>query len=750
MSRFACLAYLVAFAVSCGPSPQPRTAQPGGPAYGQPGYGQPGQPGYQQPGYRQPGQPGYQQPGYGQPGQPGYQQPGYGRPGQPGYQQPGYGQPGQPGYQQPGYGRPGQPAGAVQPGSPWGRGQRPGWATSGRIVYPAPLAAQARTVAIDGLAYSPGTGKGSITRIRVTVGPNQTGRPMVAIASDLAEGLGPSWRTGAWVAAYQAAMSVGRRLQDYSFQFASTGLVDGASASGFMTAAAMAAILGVPVRRDFSMTGVVNPDGTIGPVGGIPAKFRAALRHGKKLLGFPVGQRFAKDPKTNMPVDLVALAAQHGARAVEIRTVQDAFYYLTGRRLPEPRAVLPSAMELPQATKQKLMGLTQGWMRFIRETLAKLKQQPKVQFKPALETLQVATKYYAAAKQAASAGHVATAYEYVVRAASWLYTSTWILDYLGKLKQGRLQDAFATMAQFGKVSKLVAMLMDKLVRYRPRNTDELATLAVAVEQGIEAVGYARLGGYFEGKLREIAHRKPRNWQVAVLGMAKEALFRYALAKLKVRRAVDFLAIVGAPGRPVNMQYFAAAAVELTSVARANQAYFESVPLAQLAQAFRMRREDAQELLLRRLLKYGVGLNAFGLPRLIAKQGNVPRHVLDMLKVGGGIVAFLNFSMLMTKYYSLELGRNLLQKLQGRSHDEYQNVPRYKALLAMVIQAEQRARLNAAIARSVTGGIPVAARYFYLVGKSMVQSGRAPLQVKALEMFWRSSLLSRVAVLSAAR
>ncbi|CAM2768120.1 DUF805 domain-containing protein [Actinomyces slackii] len=78
--------------MSYGTSPDPYSAQPGQPGYGQPG-GYPGQPGQPQPGYSQPGQP---QPGYSQPGQP---QPGYGQP------QPG-GYPGQPGFGAGAYGQP--------------------------------------------------------------------------------------------------------------------------------------------------------------------------------------------------------------------------------------------------------------------------------------------------------------------------------------------------------------------------------------------------------------------------------------------------------------------------------------------------------------------------------------------------------------------------------------------------------------------------------------------------------------------
>ena len=50
-----------------------------------------------------------------------------------------------------------------------------------------------------------------------------------------------------------------------------------------MTAGYLAALLGHDVATDATMTGIMNPDGTIGPVGGIPQKFEAAIAKGKKL-----------------------------------------------------------------------------------------------------------------------------------------------------------------------------------------------------------------------------------------------------------------------------------------------------------------------------------------------------------------------------------------------------------------------------------------------------------------------------------
>ena len=57
---------------------------------------------------------------------------------------------------------------------------------------------------------------------------------------------------------------------------ADTPIIGGPSAGGTMTVGIIAALEGWSVRKDVMMTGMINPDGTIGPVGGILEKASAA------------------------------------------------------------------------------------------------------------------------------------------------------------------------------------------------------------------------------------------------------------------------------------------------------------------------------------------------------------------------------------------------------------------------------------------------------------------------------------------
>jgi uncharacterized protein len=121
----------------------------------------------------------------------------------------------------------------------------------------------------------------------------------------------------------------------YSFDYfirieSNTTIVGGPSASGAMAVAIMAALRGKTVRSDLSMTGMVDPDATLGPVGGIPEKLIAAADSGVKVFVIPAGQEQALDLNTGSTVDVVKLGREKGVKVVVAKTVVDAYVAATG------------------------------------------------------------------------------------------------------------------------------------------------------------------------------------------------------------------------------------------------------------------------------------------------------------------------------------------------------------------------------------------------------------------------------------
>ena len=110
-------------------------------------------------------------------------------------------------------------------------------------------------------------------------------------------------------AAVQVAESLtGRSIKSYDLIVTVKGkeeveVVDGPSAGAALTAAIIAALEGKKLRSDVYVTGTINPDGSIGAVGGVAEKAIAAAESGAKIFLVPQGQAVIYVPverKTNI------------------------------------------------------------------------------------------------------------------------------------------------------------------------------------------------------------------------------------------------------------------------------------------------------------------------------------------------------------------------------------------------------------------------------------------------------------------
>lgn len=102
---------------------------------------------------------------------------------------------------------------------------------------------------------------------------------------------------------------------------------DGPSAGAAMAVGFLAVLRGEPIHRGTALTGTIEADGRIGPVGAIPDKIRAAAREGYRTVLIPAGQ--LHDPRWN----LIGLALELNMTVKEVSTVDEAYELMTGRRL---------------------------------------------------------------------------------------------------------------------------------------------------------------------------------------------------------------------------------------------------------------------------------------------------------------------------------------------------------------------------------------------------------------------------------
>jgi uncharacterized protein len=126
-------------------------------------------------------------------------------------------------------------------------------------------------------------------------------------------------------------------------------IIGGPSAGGVLTVATIAAINNWTIKPGIVMTGMIDPDETIGPVGGIPFKLEAAAAKNTKLFLVPQGQlivnitntAISTEPSmahltTEKSIDLVKLGKQLNVGVKEVSTIQDAVLEFTGHDISEP------------------------------------------------------------------------------------------------------------------------------------------------------------------------------------------------------------------------------------------------------------------------------------------------------------------------------------------------------------------------------------------------------------------------------
>jgi uncharacterized protein len=115
-------------------------------------------------------------------------------------------------------------------------------------------------------------------------------------------------------------------------------VIGGPSAGAALTIATIASIRGLDIDPNVMMTGMINPDGTIGPVGGILEKVMGANEIGIKTFLIPSGQSVIQTIEDNTieTVDVVDYAKTHwNITVIEVDDAIEALWYFTGYRIKE-------------------------------------------------------------------------------------------------------------------------------------------------------------------------------------------------------------------------------------------------------------------------------------------------------------------------------------------------------------------------------------------------------------------------------
>jgi uncharacterized protein len=240
-----------------------------------------------------------------------------------------------------------------------------------------PALYEEREVVIVAVTSLPnGSYAGVTARLRVAVSCPGSGRVFVETLPLSQLDLQASTRVAAQVASRVAGVRFDSCDFYASFR-ASSPIVGGPSASAATAVAFAAALLRLPLRGDVVMTGMVLPDGSIGPVGGLRAKLEAAASAGAKVFLVPYGQTTYVEytvvtrrvgPVTMrevrpVTVDLVEYGRSLGVDVRPAATVYEALHVFTGGAYPLPRVV--PVGELTRVADSVVRGYVESWARAI-------------------------------------------------------------------------------------------------------------------------------------------------------------------------------------------------------------------------------------------------------------------------------------------------------------------------------------------------------------------------------------------------
>ena len=181
------------------------------------------------------------------------------------------------------------------------------------------------------------------------------GTPLrVLISNDAAAGASDTAQSSVWMAAMAAVVNRNDALSGVRITMEYSDFMDGPSAGAVTCLAILSALDGRAFPDDFAMTGTIMPDGTVGCVGGVHLKLRAAIAAGKRRFCIPAVRRFEQNA-AGVFEDLLTIGAEQGVEILPVWNVDEAYAF--AHRLPvQPKSVNREAdvLRLPPAVEKTL------------------------------------------------------------------------------------------------------------------------------------------------------------------------------------------------------------------------------------------------------------------------------------------------------------------------------------------------------------------------------------------------------------
>jgi hypothetical protein len=348
------------------------------------------------------------------------------------------------------------------------------------------------------LSYIPATGEGAARIFTVEMTDSTDGELRVDISENEVAGVGDMKRAAAWNSVIVASLLTGQ-LPAKTFRFVETGYIDGPSAGAVQTVAVLSLLLGDELRTDVAMTGTINPDGTVGPVGGIPEKLTGASAEGYKRVLIPMGLRNSYSEKEDAVVDVVALGAELGLEVKEVSTVYEAYTEFTGKEVP--RLAPSSNVRLSNVAYDRLKAKVSEFVAKYEGMAAKFGQLPTTIAERFLDVAQETDDLANRAVELSNQGLQAGAYSLIMTA----YGQLSALVFTGEAVELFISDGISGLNtkidEARAIDTQVIAFLDNLKTYDPQTVSEAASLMNAYGGIFDAFS---LSGIALGELKAIS------------------------------------------------------------------------------------------------------------------------------------------------------------------------------------------------------------------------------------------------------
>jgi uncharacterized protein len=569
---------------------------------------------------------------------------------------------------------------------------------------------------------------GGTSAVRVTANKNTTRELRVGFFEEEVGGSGPMWRAAGWMAVIMSSFLLGIDPVEYTYSYDVGGAIDGPSAGGLMTVATIASLLNHRVKSDATMTGTINPDGTIGPVGGIPHKIDGAAQKGKTLVLVPAGSRMSRDENTKQLVDVVDRGRRLNVTVREVSDIYEAYELLTGKPLPKPSGLREVRPELPGAAFDRAKGKSKEWF----TKYWQLKQQyvalPKnVKFEATDDWMAMADANGDNADKMYTQGLASAAYTRAVEAtlyASLAFNTSKVVEAFGN---GGFDGSIAYLRSMQTVNLKVDAQLDRLNSLKPATLGDSIALSDAFGSINQAIGISQLAG-------QVLQTKVNNRDEALAVLTMATLY-YALADHSVELAKDAIDIGwGFGSAPAPSDEKVQALAELfRRAAEANLNYFDSIVIEQIAQGAGVHADVVKQRFMSVDFDYMFAISAMrNINSLKARAitATSQQHAV----MGGALNSYVLSSGLVAKYYSIGVQVDKDGNITGVQND--------RGLINMLDFAERRAQAYIGLAAAV-GADPVHPVIYYEDGKAR-REGDFMSKFSALTDYWTAVMTAQAA------